>query len=89
MDRFPHELKIEVDFEISKAQSPLSATSYEEVSQNEILLLSKPECIFSGQIEFDEFKDAFGTGEAAGRVQQSKGKQPPPSRPPPPVQHHT
>lgn len=89
VDRFPHELKIEVDFEISKAQSPLSATSYEEVSQNEILLLSKPECIFSGQIEFDEFKDAFGTGEAAGRVQQSKGKQPPPSRPPPPVQHHT
>lgn len=86
VDRFPHELKIEVDFEILAAESAFSTSNYDEVSQNEILLLTKPECIFSGQIEFDDFKDTFGTTEAQSKG-QPKAK---PSRPPPPVtQHHT
>ncbi len=90
VDRFPHELKIEVEFEISKSESAFSTSNFEEVSQNEILLLTKPECIFSGQIEYDEFKDSVGTGERAPSrgAQQTNAKQPP-NRPPPPVQHHT
>lgn len=78
LDRFPHELKIEINFEVYPAESDLPV-NFDEVSQNEILFLSKPESIFSGQIEYDEFKEAYGSTGA-----QTKPKTRLPTRPPPP-----
>ena len=79
LDRFPHDLKIEINFAIGYSESTLSSAAFEEASQNEILLLTKPECIFSCESEYDEFKEIYSLTEVA-----SKPKQKPPTRPPPP-----
>lgn len=83
LDRFPHDFKINVNFDIVFSDSKLNLNDYDQVSQNEIVLLTNPECIFSNNSEFEEFKEMHGLTEA-----YSKAKQKPPTRPPPPAVHH-
>lgn len=79
IDRFPHDFKLEVLYEVLEATTrPTSeVVNAAEVAQNEILLIRKPDCVFSEKREYENFMEQYGL--------EKPKKAPPPKRPPPPA----
>lgn len=78
IDRFPSDFRIEIQFEVMECDSAilLSKTST-DINQNEVLLITKPDCLFSSATEFEEFKEDFN-------LPDNNSNKPKPTRPPPP-----
>lgn len=79
IERFPHDFKLEVLYEVleTKSQTTSEAVNTLEIEQNEILLIRKPDCVFSEKREYENFIETYNL--------EKPKKASPPKRPPPPT----
>lgn len=84
IQRFPNGFQLEIVYQVQDGHSQQSQSS--DIAQNEILLLDRPECIFSTAGELEEFCqiNRFDKPSKLSTNASAKPTTPKPSRPPPP-----
>lgn len=81
MERYSSDFRIEIQFDIIESDSSSFSKVSSELNENEILLLSNPECVFPSSSEYEEFVELY-----SGSTQSKSMK---PNRPPPPPPPHS
>ncbi|KAJ6224835.1 hypothetical protein RDWZM_003380 [Blomia tropicalis] len=79
LDRFPRDFRVDISYEILDSNANQTNANLPDISQNEILLLIKPECVFSNDIEQNEFQQMYLSKEKSNPTNLKPNRPPPPS----------